>query len=244
MNGTLLPARDRRDRRPHVLHRWVAVVVGLISWATSRSSPGGPSATTRRSSGSRSRPPSCSRSRSSSAALQVLTQLAELDADAPPRARRGHLGDCSAALAVTRYYTARVERVGRRGHGAGSAARGPAATTRRRRRPRRGDTVRAYIALTKPRIIELLLVTTVPAMVLATRDLPGDAAGGLGPARVLDADRRDARRGPRQRDQLLPRPRHRPADDPHPAPAAAGPPGRPGAGRRLRASCSASSRSR
>ena len=55
-----------------------------------------------------------------------------------------------------------------------------------RRRPRRhgppaprttGDTVRAYIALTKPRIIELLLVTTVPAMVLATRDLPGAVAG-------------------------------------------------------------------
>jgi protoheme IX farnesyltransferase len=33
--------------------------------------------------------------------------------------------------------------------------------------------VRAYIALTKPRIIELLLVTTVPAMVLATRWVPG-----------------------------------------------------------------------
>ena len=47
-------------------------------------------------------------------------------------------------------------------------------------RPARGrprDTIRAYIALTKPRIIELLLVTTVPAMVLATRDLPGGAAG-------------------------------------------------------------------
>jgi protoheme IX farnesyltransferase len=29
------------------------------------------------------------------------------------------------------------------------------------------------VALTKPRIIELLLVTTVPAMVLATRELPG-----------------------------------------------------------------------
>jgi len=32
--------------------------------------------------------------------------------------------------------------------------------------------VRAYAALTKPRIIELLLVTTVPAMVLAARGLP------------------------------------------------------------------------
>ncbi len=36
-----------------------------------------------------------------------------------------------------------------------------------------GDTIRAYVALTKPRIIELLLVTTVPAMVLATREVPG-----------------------------------------------------------------------
>ena len=36
-----------------------------------------------------------------------------------------------------------------------------------------GDKLRAYVALTKPRIIELLLVTTIPAMVLATRNLPG-----------------------------------------------------------------------
>ena len=34
------------------------------------------------------------------------------------------------------------------------------------------DTVRAYVALTKPRIIELLLVTTVPTMVLAARGVP------------------------------------------------------------------------
>ncbi len=32
--------------------------------------------------------------------------------------------------------------------------------------------IRAYIALTKPRIIELLLVTTVPAMVVADRGIP------------------------------------------------------------------------
>ena len=36
----------------------------------------------------------------------------------------------------------------------------------------RSSTWRAYLALTKPRIIELLLVTTVPAMVLAARGLP------------------------------------------------------------------------
>jgi protoheme IX farnesyltransferase len=36
----------------------------------------------------------------------------------------------------------------------------------------RGDTLRAYVALTKPRIIELLLVTTVPTMVLAEGGIP------------------------------------------------------------------------
>jgi protoheme IX farnesyltransferase len=38
--------------------------------------------------------------------------------------------------------------------------------------PTRRAAVRAYLALTKPRIIELLLVTTVPAMVLAQRGVP------------------------------------------------------------------------
>lgn len=35
-----------------------------------------------------------------------------------------------------------------------------------------GDVVRAYVALTKPRIIELLLVTTIPAMFLAAGGVP------------------------------------------------------------------------
>jgi protoheme IX farnesyltransferase len=34
------------------------------------------------------------------------------------------------------------------------------------------STVGAYIALTKPRIIELLLVTTLPTMVVAQRGVP------------------------------------------------------------------------
>ena len=42
----------------------------------------------------------------------------------------------------------------------------------RSRAARAGATVRAYVALTKPRIIELLLVTTVPTMVLAAGGLP------------------------------------------------------------------------
>jgi heme o synthase len=39
-------------------------------------------------------------------------------------------------------------------------------------RRRRKDVLLAYVALTKPRIIELLLVTTVPAMMLAERGIP------------------------------------------------------------------------
>ena len=54
-------------------------------------------------------------------------------------------------------------------------------------------------------------------------------------AHGLDARRRDARGGQRERDQLLPRPRHRRADGPDAPPAAARPRGRPGAGGRLRA---------
>ena len=37
----------------------------------------------------------------------------------------------------------------------------------------RGAKVKAYVALTKPRVIELLLVTTVPTMFLAERGFPG-----------------------------------------------------------------------
>ena len=37
----------------------------------------------------------------------------------------------------------------------------------------RVDVLRGYIALTKPRIIELLLVTTVPTMVVAANGIPG-----------------------------------------------------------------------
>lgn len=40
------------------------------------------------------------------------------------------------------------------------------------RAPFSGQTFRAYVALTKPRIIETLLVTTLPAMIVAQRGLP------------------------------------------------------------------------
>ena len=55
----------------HVLHRWVAAIVGLIVLAIWRSWRGGPSATIRRSSAWPSARPSCSRSRSSIGGAQV-----------------------------------------------------------------------------------------------------------------------------------------------------------------------------
>ncbi|GGJ81088.1 protoheme IX farnesyltransferase [Pilimelia anulata] len=50
--------------------------------------------------------------------------------------------------------------------------RPPRSYAQPRRRTGAGAVLRAYVALTKPRIIELLLVTTVPAMVLAAGRLP------------------------------------------------------------------------
>jgi protoheme IX farnesyltransferase len=47
-----------------------------------------------------------------------------------------------------------------------------AATAARSRRAAARDAIRAYVALTKPRIIELLLVTTVPTMLVAERGMP------------------------------------------------------------------------
>ena len=61
--------------------------------------------------------------------------------------------------------------------------------------------------------------------------------GRLGLAGVLDADRRHARGGLRERDQLVPRSRHRRADDPDAPPSAAGPRGRARSARWCSGSC-------
>jgi heme o synthase len=56
--------------------------------------------------------------------------------------------------------------------GAGSGTGSAAAPERVSRGTRIADTVRAYVGLTKTRIIEQLLVVTVPAMILAERRIP------------------------------------------------------------------------
>jgi heme o synthase len=97
-------------------------------------------------------------------AAAVLTRLA-------PWSVAGHVAGSSlawaalVALAATTYRVApRAERTDREG-GAGRPAR-----ARRARRAK--ERVAAYLQLTKPDIIVLLLITTVPAMVLAEGGMP------------------------------------------------------------------------
>ena len=85
----------------------------------------------------------------------------------------------------------------------------------------RRDLARGYLALTKPRIIELLLVTTVPTMVIAARGLPslwlvaatlvgGSLAAGCANTincyvdRDIDAKMRRTERRPLARDVVTP----------------------------------------
>ena len=174
MGGTLVPTLTEATSA-HILHRWVAAVVGLVvaalavvAWRTQRERP------------------TIVRLAIAAAALyaiqvvvgglQVLTGLSGWS-------QTLHLGlgavifALLVGLAVTSFYTARTAPAGTdRGAGAGLddplVQPGSARTTR--------DSIRAYVALTKPRIIELLLVTTVPAMVLATRWVPGIDWGDWG----------------------------------------------------------------
>jgi protoheme IX farnesyltransferase len=171
MGGSLVPPLTEASSA-HVLHRWVAAIVGafvaalaVAAWRTQRDHPqlvrlallaaglyavqvviGG---------------------------LQVLTRLAAW-AQTLHLALGAVIWAVLVGLAVGSYYTARSHARdpgpdAERGAGglAGTSGSRPAGDRTR------GDSVRAYIALTKPRIIELLLVTTVPAMVLATRWVPG-----------------------------------------------------------------------
>ena len=84
MNGSLFPALTE-PTSAHVLHRWVAAVVGLIVVATAVIAAGGPSASD----------PTLVRLAAAAAVLfivqvvvgglQVLTHLSAWTADAPPR---------------------------------------------------------------------------------------------------------------------------------------------------------------
>ncbi|HSR14942.1 MAG TPA: heme o synthase, partial [Gemmatimonadales bacterium] len=167
MGGSLFPPLTEVTSA-HVLHRWIGVVVGvivaivaLVTWRTQRAHPtlvrlavlaallypvqalvGG---------------------------LQVLTQLSEWTQVAH-LALGAIIWGLLAGLTFASYYLARTRGLTDAGPGAGRPAADDAAVSARPGSVK--DTIRAYVALTKPRIIELLLITTVPAMFLAARGVP------------------------------------------------------------------------
>ncbi len=160
MGGTLVPSLADASSA-HILHRWVAAIVGVIvlivavvAWRTQR----GHSLIVRLAVGAAG----LFAIQIVVGGLQVLTRLSAWS-QTLHLALGAVIWAMLAALTVVSYYTARTALVDQ-------PSGGQDATTAPRNR---GDSVRAYIALTKPRIIELLLVTTVPAMVLATRWVPG-----------------------------------------------------------------------
>jgi protoheme IX farnesyltransferase len=167
MNGSLVPAVPAGDGEvagmfaAHALHRYAAAVVlvilATVAWVAWRRRAEQP-----RLAGLAVAILGTYLVQVVVGALQIATQLA-------PWTQTLHVALAalvwggSVALTVAAYYEARVAApVGDAAEGAGT---GRQATV--------GDQIRAYVALTKPRIIELLLVTTVPAMVLATREVPG-----------------------------------------------------------------------
>jgi len=157
MNGSLVPPLAGDVASAHILHRWVAGVVllpvvlvavaarrmGAVRWLVSLAGAA-----------------------AALYAIQVVVGGLQVLSGLAPWSQTLHVALGSLiwgaliAVAVASWYEARLA-----GAPAGNSTGSVGHST--------GDTVRAYVALMKPRIIELLLVTTIPAMVLATRDVPG-----------------------------------------------------------------------
>jgi len=161
MGGTPFPPLAGEQVVAHVLHRWVAVVVGLIvaaiavaAWRTQRRN--------RVLVGLAVAAAILYPVQALVGGLQILTGLSEWS-QTLHLALGTVIWALLAALAVAAHYEARAGVP----VGAGGAATEGSRTVK--------DSVRAYVALTKPRIVELLLVTTVPAMVLAQRGIPSPA---------------------------------------------------------------------
>ena len=196
MNGALLPAIFGDEQAVHFAHRLMSVVVaGLVAWT----------------------------------AIAILRST-----DAPLPRRLAHLmavlivvqialGGLNVISRLSAFFVVPHLAVGAMLWGASvwlllatrrlRTSEVRAAERREEREPGPLDTLRAYIALTKPRIIELLLVTTVPTMVLANRGIPhwwlmtavvlgGTLAAGGANAINMYVDR--------DIDDLMRRTRHRP----------------------------------
>ena len=199
MDGSVFPSLTS-EALPHAVHRWATVAVGLLVAGTVVGARRG-----------RHRPPLPALATAAGGLylVQAVVGGAQVLTDLAPWTQVAHVAlgaavfGLLASLAVTAHYEGRLAPV------EGAEADRSAVT--------RGDTLRAYVALTKPRIIELLLVTTVPTMVLAEGGVPSLgligavlvggtlAAGGANAMnQYLDRDIDDLMRRTRNR----PLPRH------------------------------------
>jgi heme o synthase len=172
-NGQLLPTFSDNPEAAnlqliHFLHRIVAAVVAFIvlaaAWLTWRQARDG-SDTARRLLGLVGGAAALYAVQVIVGALQILTELA-----AWAVALHVALGAAIWLMLVAAVFYGFLQL---RAAGA-PAERENASVLGRDERPAPGlrERLGAYVALTKPRIIELLLVTTVPAMVLAARGIP------------------------------------------------------------------------
>jgi len=200
MNGSLLPAVVGSEQAAHLAHRLMSLVVaGLVAWLV---------VAVRRSTDA-----PLPRRLSHWMAVLVVVQILLGGLNVWSRLSAlfvvPHLAVGAAIFGLSVWLLLASRRL--------RASELRAAVAERRVEPRRSDTVRAYVALTKPRIIELLLVTTVPTMVLAHRGIPSPwlmaavviggtlAAGGANAINMyVDRDIDDVMRRTRHR----PLPRH------------------------------------
>jgi heme o synthase len=152
MNGSILPVVDAQTQAIQVAHRALAVAVAvLVAWTA---------VVVRR----RTRSP-LPRTLAAVAVALVIVQIALGAANVWSRLSAlfvvPHLAVGAALFATCFWLLLAAMREP-------AVARVPTGTAA----PSGGGSLRAYVALTKPRIIELLLVTTIPTMVLAQRGIP------------------------------------------------------------------------
>jgi len=191
MNGGLLPTLTDVTA-PQFLHRWAGALVGLLVAATAITALRG-----------QRRHRSVVWLAVGAAVLfpvQALIGASQIWLDLAPWTQILHLALAAAiwgllwALVLVSHYSGRLQAEPLRAHQPGRGQRDV---------EQRGGVLQAYVALTKPRIIELLLVTTLPTMVPRPAWRAVDLADGR------DALRRHARRRRGKRDQHVGRSRHR-----------------------------------
>jgi protoheme IX farnesyltransferase len=200
MNGALLPAVVGSEQAVHLAHRLMSLVVaGLVAWTALATLRGTSAPLPRRLA---TWLVALVVVQVALGGLNVISRLAAVFV-VPHLAVGAALWGAVVWLLLATRRLRPAEAPIR--HAAEASAPGPA------------DTLRAYVALTKPRIIELLLVTTVPTMVLAAGGLPSPwlmaavviggtlAAGGANAINMyVDRDIDDVMRRTRHR----PLPRH------------------------------------